>query len=151
MTERPTHCEECDEELHEYASEVHGVTGVSCDSCGWSWDDPPPAPSKPPKKNKKLLSKRGKEIREILICHGEMLLESGTIIQVGTIRDPKQKKAINEAARKLAGSFLGLMAGLLALDADVHADFAQAGFIADQGTIKGINKKLKKLKKGKTK
>jgi hypothetical protein len=44
MTDRPTHCEECGEELHEYASEVHGVTGVGCDVCGWSWDDPKSEP-----------------------------------------------------------------------------------------------------------
>lgn len=40
-TDRPTVCEECDnEELHEYEDTDLGITGVGCDTCGWSWDDP---------------------------------------------------------------------------------------------------------------
>jgi hypothetical protein len=41
-SDRPTYCEECGEELHEFSGEEAGkiVSGMSCDSCGWTWDDP---------------------------------------------------------------------------------------------------------------
>lgn len=47
IVSRTWRCTECDEELHEYTDPVTGKEGLSCDSCGWSWDnEPEPEPAK---------------------------------------------------------------------------------------------------------
>lgn len=76
-------------------------------------------------KSVKKLSKSGKELREILITHAEMLLKEN-------IKDPKI----------IAGSFLTLMAGTSSLNVKVHDDFAQAGFITSRDNLSIGNKKI---------
>lgn len=38
---KPPVCEECGEELTPFLGEENGkvVSGLSCDMCGWTWDD----------------------------------------------------------------------------------------------------------------
>lgn len=44
---RPTpKCEECNTELHEFVG-PNGESGLSCDTCGWSWDATMRRPPKP--------------------------------------------------------------------------------------------------------